>query len=52
MPSVRITAYGLVNQLSDLAILEENSRIYLLYAAAGESGIALAEIKLNEGGKQ
>lgn len=42
--SVRSTAYGRVNQLRDPAIYEENGRIYLLYAIAGESGIALAEL--------
>ena len=45
-PSVRSTAYGHVNQLRDPAIYEENGRIYLLYAVAGESGIALAEVHL------
>jgi hypothetical protein len=44
VPSVRSTAYGQVNQLRDPAIFEENGRVYLLYAVAGESGIAIAEI--------
>lgn len=44
VPSVRSTAYGCVNQLRDPAIFEEDGRIYLLYAVAGESGIAIAEI--------
>jgi hypothetical protein len=44
VPSVRSTAYGQVNQLRDPAIFEENGRVYLLYAAAGESGIAIAEV--------
>jgi hypothetical protein len=44
VPSVRSTAYGQVNQLRDRAIFEENGRVYLLYAVAGESGIAIAEI--------
>ena len=44
VPSVRSTAYGHVNQLRDPAIYEENGRTYLLYAVAGESGIALAEV--------
>jgi hypothetical protein len=44
VPSVRSTAYGHVNQLRDPAIFEENGRIYLLYAIAGEAGIALAEV--------
>lgn len=43
-PSVRSTAYGHVNQLRDPAIFEESGRVYLLYAVAGESGIALAEV--------
>lgn len=43
-PSVRSTAYGQVNQLRDPAVFEEDGRIYLLYAVAGESGIAIAEI--------
>lgn len=43
-PSVRSTAYGMVNQLRDPAIFEENGRVYLLYAVAGESGIAIAEV--------
>ncbi len=44
VPSVRSTAYGHVNQLRDPAIFEEDGRIYLLYAVAGESGIGIAEI--------
>ena len=43
-PSVRSTAYGKVNQLRDPAIYEEDGRVFLLYAVAGESGIALAEV--------
>ena len=43
-PSVRSTAYGHVNQLRDPAIYEEDGRIFLLYAVAGESGIAIAEV--------
>ncbi|HJZ74674.1 MAG TPA: hypothetical protein VKE51_23220 [Vicinamibacterales bacterium] len=45
LPSLRSTAYGHVNQLRDPAVFEENGRIYLLYAVAGESGIAIAEVK-------
>jgi hypothetical protein len=41
---VRSTAYGHVNQLRDPAIFEEHERTYLIYAVAGESGIAIAEI--------
>jgi hypothetical protein len=44
--SVRSTAYGHVNQLRDPAVFEEDGHIYLLYAVAGESGIAIAEIRL------
>jgi hypothetical protein len=43
-PSIRSTAYGHVNQLRDPAIFEEDGKTYLLYAVAGESGIAIAEI--------
>ena len=43
-PSVRSTAYGMVNQLRDPAIFEEDGRVFLLYAIAGESGIAIAEV--------
>ncbi len=44
VPSVGSTAYGHVNQLRDPAILEDDGRIFLFYAVAGESGIALAEV--------
>lgn len=44
VPSIRSTAYGVVNQLRDPAIFEENGRLFLLYAVAGESGIAIAEL--------
>lgn len=44
VPSIRSTAYGLVNQLRDPAVFEEGGRLYLLYAVAGESGIAIAKI--------
>jgi hypothetical protein len=43
-PSIRSTAYGQVNQLRDPAVFEESGRLYLLYAVAGESGIAIAEV--------
>ncbi len=42
--SVRSTAYGKVNQLRDPALFEEDGHIYLLYAVAGESGIAIAKV--------
>lgn len=45
LPSKRSTAYGRVNQLRDPAVFEEGGRTFLLYAVAGESGIALAEVK-------
>lgn len=48
VPSVRSTAYGHVNQLRDPAVYEEEGRTYLLYAVAGESGIAIAEVLLNK----
>lgn len=48
-PSIRSTAYGHLNQLRDPAIFEEKGRIYLVYAVAGESGLALAEVKLGGG---
>ncbi len=35
-----------VNQLRDPAIYEEDGRIWLLYAVAGERGIALAEVRV------
>ena len=43
-PSIRSTAYGHVNQLRDPAIHVEGDTIYLLYAVAGESGIAAATL--------
>ena len=48
IPSLRSTAYGRVNQLRDPALFEENGRIFLLYAVAGESGIAIAEVKFEK----
>ena len=47
VPSVRSTAYGQVNQLRDPALFEEDGRIYLLYAVAGESGIAISEVLID-----
>lgn len=46
-PSVRSTAYGHVNQLRDPAIYVEGEDVYLLYAVAGESGIAIAEVEFH-----
>lgn len=47
-PSIRSVAYGPVNQLRDPAIFEEDGKVYLLYAVAGESGIAIAQVHMNE----
>ena len=47
IPSLRSTAYGHVNQLRDPAILEDGGRVYLFYAVAGESGIAVAQVTLS-----
>jgi hypothetical protein len=44
LPSVRSTAYGVVNQLRDPAIHEEDGVTYLLYAVGGEAGIAIARV--------
>lgn len=44
VPSVRSTAYGVVNQLRDPAIFEEDGVTYLLYAVGGEAGIAIARL--------
>ena len=41
-PSLRSVAYGKVNQLRDPAVYVEGDAVYLLYAVAGESGIAIA----------
>ena len=43
-PSVRSVAYGMVNQLRDPAVYEEGDQVYLLYAVAGEGGIAIAPV--------
>ena len=50
-PSIRSVAYGAVNQLLDPAIYEEDGRVFLLYAVAGESGIAIAEVHFGAGGE-
>jgi len=44
LPSVRSTAYGVVNQLRDPAIHEEDGVTYLLYAVGGEAGIAIVRV--------
>ena len=51
-PSIRSTAYGHVNQLRDPAIFEEDGNVYLLYAVAGESGIGLAQVHLDNWSKE
>lgn len=43
-PSIRSVAYGLVNQLRDPAILEDEGQVLLFYAIGGESGIGLAKL--------
>ena len=43
-PSVRGYAPEPVNQLRDPAILEEDGRVFLLYAVQGERGIGIAEL--------
>ena len=48
-PSIRSVAYGPVNQLRDPVIYEEDGRIFLLYAVAGEAGIAIAEVHFAAG---
>ncbi len=44
-PSIRSTAHGHVNQLRDPAIFIEDGSVYLLYAVAGKSGIAIARVE-------
>ena len=44
LPSVRGLVHGTVRQLRDPAIFTEDGQTYLLYSAAGESGIAIAEL--------
>ena len=47
-PSVRSVAYGHVNQLRDPAIFVEKEDVFLLYAVAGESGIAIAKLHFDD----
>ena len=47
-PSIRSVAYEPVNQLRDPAIFEEDGRVFLLYAVAGEAGIAIAELHFDD----
>ncbi len=44
-PSFRGAVNMPVNQLRDPCILEEDGRVFLLYAVRGEAGIALAELR-------
>jgi hypothetical protein len=46
-PSVRDAINVRVRQLRDPAIFEDDGRTWLLYAVAGESGIAIAELDLD-----
>ncbi|MEX2617471.1 MAG: hypothetical protein WD767_15365 [Alphaproteobacteria bacterium] len=46
-PSIRSTAYGQVNQLRDPAVYIEDDVVYLLYAVAGEGGIAIARVDMD-----
>ena len=48
VPSAAGEIEGPARQLRDPAIFEDNGRVYLLYAVAGESGIAIAEILIGE----
>lgn len=43
-PSARGQVTSRVRQLRDPAIVEDGDRVYLVYAVAGESGLALAEL--------
>ncbi len=45
-PSVRGAINRPANQLRDPCVYEEDGRVYLLYAVAGEHGIAIAEVTL------
>jgi hypothetical protein len=47
-PSIWSTACGHVNPLRDPAVHEENGRIFLLYAVAGDSGITIAEVRFDK----
>ena len=47
-PSTGSVVYGKVNELIDPAIYVEGDRTYLLYAIAGESGIAIAKLTFPE----
>ena len=46
-PSQRGAIHEPARQLRDPGIYQEGDQIYLLYSTAGESGIALAELRIN-----
>jgi hypothetical protein len=46
-PSVRGPANGPVRELRDPAVFVEADRTYLLYAVAGEAGLAIGELHLS-----
>jgi len=48
-PSFRGAIIGPVCQLRDPAIYEEENKVFLLYVVAGESGIAISELKFKLG---
>ena len=48
VPSIRSVAHGHVNQLRDPYIYEENGKLFMLYAVAGESGIGIVELTLGK----
>jgi hypothetical protein len=52
VPSIRSTAYGVVNQLRDPAVYEEAGQTWLLYAVGGESGIAVARVEISPTGER
>lgn len=47
LPSKSGAIHQPVRQLRDPAVFEEGSRLYLLYSVSGESGIAIARMKIN-----
>lgn len=47
-PSQRGAIHHAVHQLRDPCIFEENAKTYLLYSVAGEQGIAIGELRLDE----
>jgi hypothetical protein len=47
-PSFRGLVSERVSQLRDPAIYEEREKVFLLYCVAGESGIAIAELKFDQ----